>query len=132
LRGKLRPPKRPCTSKKLHSADLLLEKGFIDDAVSRAYYAVFHAIVGLLRLKKATLDEHKHAYIMTQFRVQFIDTKEFPPEIYYKIQQIKQLREQADYSVVVKVDKDKATRLLADAKEIVVLLVKFLDTSRKT
>jgi uncharacterized protein (UPF0332 family) len=63
---------------KLDSAAMLLEKGFIDDAVSRAYYAVFHAIVGLLRLKRVVLGEHKHAYILTQFRTQFIDVKTFP------------------------------------------------------
>ncbi len=114
---------------KLESAAMLLEKGFIDDAVSRAYYAVFHAIVGLLRSKQVVLDEHKHAYILTQFRARFIDVKAFPAEIYFKIQQIKQVREQADYSAVVKVGKAKATRLLSDASETVELLVKYLETS---
>lgn len=34
--------------KKLEAARVLLAQGFIDDAVSRAYYTIFHAATALL------------------------------------------------------------------------------------
>lgn len=98
---------------------MLLDKNFVDDAVSRAYYAVFYAVVALLRKNNVNLEEHKHAYILNQFRLLFIDTNIFSTEIFFKIQQIKQVREQADYSAIIKIDKVKAKQLLADAKLIV-------------
>jgi uncharacterized protein len=112
---------------KLSSATMLLEKNFIDDAVSRAYYAVFHAIVAALREKNIKLDQHKHAFILNQFRSNFIDTKLFSKETFFKIQQIKMVREQADYSTKSKIDKKKAEQLLADAESIVNLIKDFLN-----
>ena len=104
---------------KLQSATILLENGFNNDSVSRAYYAVFHAIVGLLRQAKISLDVHKHAFILSQFRLQFIVTGVFPDQMFQKILHIKIAREQSDYSSSPGIDADDATRILDDAKEIV-------------
>ena len=111
---------------KLASASMLLEKNFIDDAVSRAYYAVFHAIVALLREKSVNLDQHKHAYILNQFRELFIDTEIFSRDMFFKIQQIKQVREQADYSANIKIDKAKAEQLLAETTTVVEMIKNYL------
>ena len=115
---------------KLESAAMLLDKGFIDDAVSRAYYAVFHAVVATLRFKQIKLEEHKHVFILNKFRTEFIDPGTFPEDIFFKIQQIKQVREQADYSAMVVIGKEKAQQMLVDARQIVELLKKFFDNSQ--
>ncbi len=47
--------------------------------------------------------------------------------MYFKIQQVKQVREQADYSAIVTIPKEKVTRLLADATEIVGKIKDILD-----
>nr|MDO8116090.1 HEPN domain-containing protein [Candidatus Sigynarchaeota archaeon] len=112
---------------KLESARVLLENGFSDDAASRAYYAVFHAVVAMLRARDVTLDIHKHAFVLTQFKLRFVDNNEFPLEMYFKIQQVKQVREQADYSAIVTIPKEKVMRLIADAKEIVGKIKDMLD-----
>ena len=94
--------------------------------MSRAHVFLFHAIVASLREKNVKLDQHTHAFILNQFRSNFIDTKIFSKEIFFKIQQIKMVREQADYSTKSKIDRKKAEQLLADAESIVSMIKDFL------
>ena len=103
---------------KIQSAELLYSKRFYNDSASRAYYAVFHAIVACLRSKKINLEQHKHNYILNQFRAHFIDTSILPVELYGKIQNIKASREQADYSIKFSISENDARVILEDARQI--------------
>jgi uncharacterized protein (UPF0332 family) len=84
---------------KYDSAVLLHDKGFLDDAISRAYYAVFHGVAVLLRDKNVKLNVHKHVYILTQFQKEFIEPGLIKQDTYKKIIAIKTQREIADYSL---------------------------------
>jgi hypothetical protein len=106
---------------------MLLEKNFLDDAVSRAYYAVFHAMVALLKKNKVNLDIHKHTYILRQFRIHFIDTGIFRNETLKKVIQIKKAREQSDYSAAMGIDLEQATRLVEDAQSVISQIQALLD-----
>jgi uncharacterized protein len=112
--------------KELQSADLLLQNNFWDDTISRAYYAVFHAIVAVLRFKKIILSVHKHTVILNQFKANLIDTKEIDAGILLKIQKIKISRENADYNVNEAKTKEEAEKIIAEAKEICRIIEKFL------
>ncbi len=113
---------------KLNSAELLYKKQYFDDSASRAYYAILHAIVACLRLKKVDLERHKHAYILNQFRSHFVDSSIFPAEMYGKIQSIRSSREQADYSFKIKILEQDAKEILADAQTIVKSIREYINS----
>lgn len=104
---------------KILSAKLLYDKQFYDDSASRSYYAILHAIVACLRLKNVDLGQHKHNYIINQFRTHFIDIKIFSISMHGKILNIKSSREQADYSNKFFLSKEDAKLILEDASQIV-------------
>lgn len=114
-------------TEKLRSANLLLDQGLYEDAISRAYYATFHAIVALLKYQEIDLTHHKHIYILNQFRSNFIDTDIFSIDLYSKILNIKNIREQADYSITYEIDQTEAEQIIADAKTVVELIEDYLN-----
>jgi uncharacterized protein (UPF0332 family) len=97
---------------KYDSAVLLQDKGFLDDAISRAYYAVFHGVAVLLRDKNVRLNVHKHVYILTQFQKEFIEPGLIKQDTFKRIIAIKIQRETADYSL-------ESEPLTSDVKQII-------------
>jgi uncharacterized protein (UPF0332 family) len=114
------------SEEKLASAELLLQNSKFGDAISRAYYAVFHSIVAVLRLKKVDLKVHKHVYILNQFKTHFIDTTLLSIEILPKLQNMKVSRENADYNIHQVPDRVEAQAILADAKSIITEINEFI------
>jgi uncharacterized protein (UPF0332 family) len=96
------------------SAVLLHEKGFLDDAISRAYYAVFHGVAVLLREKNVKLDVHKHAYILSRFQDEFIEPGLIKQDTFKKIIAIKTQRETADYSFESEPTTNDVTQIIKD------------------
>jgi uncharacterized protein (UPF0332 family) len=113
--------------KKLSSATLLLDQGFYEDAVSRAYYAAFHAIVALLRVENVDLSQHKHAFILNQFRIYFIDTQILSSDLYSKILNIKAIREHADYSINTEIEQLEAEQIINDTRTLVDKIKEYLE-----
>jgi len=113
--------------KKLRSATLLLNEEFYEDAVSRAYYAVFHAIVALLRFKEVDLSRHKHTFILNQFRIQYIDTQILASDLFSKILNIRGIREHADYSINTVIEEIEAERIVNDAQIVVDTIKEYLE-----
>jgi uncharacterized protein (UPF0332 family) len=105
---------------KLDSAVLLFDKGFLDDAISRAYYAVFHGVAVLLRDKNVKLDVHKHVYVLTQFQKEFIEPALFKRDTFKKIIAIKTRRETADYSFESEPTAKDVEQIVADARSCLV------------
>jgi len=117
-------------TEKLRSATLLLEQGFYEDAISRAYYAAFHAIIALLSYKKIDLSQHKHTYLLNQFRSNFIDENIFSIDVYTKILNLKNIRENADYSISQEISQAKTKQLIIDAKTIVETIKEYLNKAQ--
>jgi hypothetical protein len=46
------------SNEKLDAAKTLLREGFIDDAISRAYYSMFHAASAVLSSEGITVESH--------------------------------------------------------------------------
>lgn len=80
----------------LRAADHLLSGQFRNDAVSRLYYFVFHAIRALLFSKG--LEPRSHEGMLRLFGSEFVKPGIFLPGDSHLIAQLMKFREEADYN----------------------------------
>lgn len=81
----------------LSSAHLLLQNGKLRDAISRAYYSMFHAAKALLLTKG--INPKKHSGVVRMFGLHFVD-EGFIEKIYAKyLTSAFTLRSRADYDI---------------------------------
>ena len=110
-----------------------LEMNFFDDAASRAYYAVYHAVSAVLA--ERGLSFSTHGQTLGAFNREFVKTNIFPADTFRKIQRLYGDREVGDYDWKQSVDQESAERDLEDAKNIVKAcrnyLEKLAERSRK-
>ena len=102
-------------NKKLEVAEKLLKSSDYDDAVSRAYYAVFHATQALLLTEGERAETHKG--IVTLFGLLFVKTGKFSKNIGKHLANLKDDRESGDYEVFSYIDKDTAETAISESKE---------------
>lgn len=100
---------------KLKVALTLLKSGDFDDAVSRAYYAVFHAAQALLLSEGEKAETHKG--VVTLFSLLFIKTEKFPKKFGKYLTNLKDDRESGDYEIFSYIDKETAGTAIKEAKE---------------
>ena len=107
-------------AQKLAVARRLLASSDHDDAVSRAYYAAFHAVRALLVTVGQNATTHHSA--LTLFNLLFIKTGKFDRALGRFFTNLKDDREAADYELFANVDQAlaetailEADRLLAEA-----------------
>lgn len=103
--------------KKLSVAEKLLRSDDYDDAVSRAYYAVFHAAQALLLTEGQQAVSHKG--VVTLFSLMFVKTGKFRRDLGKYLANLKDDRESGDYEVFSYVDKERAETAVEEAKEFV-------------
>lgn len=104
---------------KLAVARHLHEQGNYDDAVSRAYYAVFHAATLLLYC--AGLEFSSHAQLIGAFNREFIRTRLIDPTTGAAFRDLFELRQGADYDIYHAVDQEESNVAVDRA-------AKFVDT----
>lgn len=88
--------------KRLEVAESLFNLNYYEDAVSRAYYAVFHAVQALLLSEGEKVETHKEA--ITLFGLLFIKTGRFRKELGRYLSNLKDDRESGDYEVFSYID----------------------------
>jgi len=108
--------------KKLTVARRLLDSEDYEDAVSRAYYAVFHAAQALLLTEGEKAETHKG--VITLFSLLFIRTGKFSKKYGKYLANLKDDRETGDYEVFTFIDKESAEHAVSEAEE-------FIDKTRK-
>ena len=81
--------------RKLMVAEKLLRSDDYEDAVSRAYYAVFHAAQGLLLTEGERAETHKG--LVTLFGLLFVKTGKFKKDLGKYLANLKDERESGDY-----------------------------------
>ena len=91
---------------KLETARILYENARYDDAVSRTYYAVFHAMTAALLSKD--LSYSSHGQVIGAFNREFIKTGIFPKKYSSIIQALFDDRQVGDYGILVKISKSTA------------------------
>lgn len=109
---------------KLSTAAKLVEWGAFEDAVSRAYYAAFHAAKAMLASQGFEPDTH--GGVKTLFHLHFIKSRQIDPKFGRYLTNLKDDREEGDYDVVSTVDQQIARNALREATEFVAEARRFL------
>ncbi len=102
---------------KLEAAKDLYKDNWFDDAVSRAYYAVFHAMNAVLISRGLSFSSH--AQTIGVFNREFVKSGVFPKEYSQIIQDLFEDRQAGDYDVDTIID-EQAARESIDKAEIVI------------
>ncbi len=102
---------------KLKMANIALTNDQYDDAVSRSYYAVFHAISALLYTKGLSFTSHSQT--IGAFNKEFLKTEIFPKDYSKKIQTLFDERQTGDYDIRSDIDKVVASESTEFAKEVI-------------
>jgi hypothetical protein len=103
--------------RKLKVAEKLLRSDDYEDAVSRAYYAVFHAVQALLLTEGERAETHKG--VVTLFGLLFVKTGKFKKDLGKYLANLKDERESGDYEVFSYIDRETAETAIEEAKEFV-------------
>lgn len=101
--------------KKLNTAKRLFDLGDYEDAVSRAYYAVYHATQALLLTEGVKGESHKG--LITLFGLLFVKTGKFDKNIGKILMNLKDDRESGDYEIFSYIEMETAQTALQEAEE---------------
>ena len=110
---------------KLVVARCVLDAGFPADAVSDAYYATFHAASAALLLEGD--EPRSHEGLKTMFGLRFVKSGRLPAELASILRDLKDERENGDYSVFPAITQQDAVRALADAERFVRDVTAFIE-----
>ena len=102
---------------KLKTSLLNLEAGQYDDCVSRAYYAVFHALTAVLLDKGLVYSSHSQ--VIGAFNRDFVKTGVFQTGLTPMIQELFDGRQTGDYDPMSDITKEDAEKALSNAELIV-------------
>lgn len=117
------------SEEKLTSANLLFENNMFADAISEAYYSMFHAAKSLLVLK--SVYPKTHAGVISQFGLQFV-TVGLIEEFYAKSLAKAQIkREKADYDIYYEPSKEEAESVIEDAKRFLERIKRAVDEMKQ-
>jgi uncharacterized protein len=99
----------------LNAAEYLLKGGYYNDAVSRAYYAMFYAARALLAARN--LHPKGHKGLILQFGLEFVK-KGFIEETYGRaLSHAKERRETVDYNLDATMSSYEAGTIIVDAQD---------------
>ncbi len=110
--------------KKVKVAEKLLNSGDYEDAISRAYYAVYHASQALLLSVGQRAETHKG--LVTLFSLLFVKTGKFKKDLGRYLANLKDDRESSDYEVFSYIDSETAEKGIKEAKEFLKETKKYL------
>jgi uncharacterized protein (UPF0332 family) len=103
------------SGQKLNASRALYREGFFEDAVSRAYYAVFHGAQALLFSEGEKATTHKG--VVTLFGLLFIKTGKFDKKFGKILVNLKDDRETGDYEIFSWMDEESAGNAVREAEE---------------
>lgn len=102
---------------KLDHARQIFSIGLYDDAVSRAYYAMFYAAKAALLSEG--LDLRKHSSAVTKFRELFVVTGRVDAKYLRYLGRAQSARERSDYAPFVPPSKDGTEEILKTAEAFI-------------
>lgn len=109
---------------KLSAADTLLKGGFLDDAISRAYYAIFHAASAVLLSEGITAESH--SALKDMFGLHFVKTGKVERKYGRILSKLKDERETGDYDIYTSFDKEDAESAVRETDEFITAMKKYL------
>ena len=111
---------------KLAVAKHVLAAGYPADAVSPAYYAVFHAAEAALLVEGD--EPRSHEGLKSLFGLRFVKTGKLPEELASILRELKDERENGDYSIFPAITAEEAERAVVSAERFVASLETFLQS----
>lgn len=109
---------------KLDAAKTLLREGFIDDAISRAYYSMFHAASAVLLSEGITVESH--SALKTMFGLHLIKTGKIEKKYGQWLNKLKDERENGDYDIFTSFELEDAKNGVNEAEEFLEQMKKYL------
>ena len=100
---------------KLRVAEKLLVGGDLEDAVSRAYYAAFHAAQAILLTEGLSADTHQG--LVNLFGLHLVKSGKFEKKFGKYLANLKDDREAGDYEVYSAIDQETAKTAVQEARE---------------
>lgn len=97
-------------NEELNAANLLFNKEFYRESVSRAYYSMFHVTQALLIIKGIYPKSHKG--VIQKFGEEFVKSGILEKKMGHILAQAETMRLKADYDVGVKITKDECEEIL--------------------
>jgi uncharacterized protein (UPF0332 family) len=101
----------------LSEAQYLLEGGFFNAAVSRAYYAAFHWALALLMLKG--LEPKTHRGVIQLLHLHYVEAKTLSASAAAALGQLETYRELSDYNAKASFDSERATAEVTQARTFI-------------
>jgi uncharacterized protein (UPF0332 family) len=102
---------------KLGHAQKIFDIGLFDDAISRAYYAMFYAAKAALLSKG--VDLRRHSASIAKFRELFVITGQVDSEYLHYLGQAQSARERSDYAPFAPVTREGAKQILQAAETFI-------------
>ena len=112
------------STEKLNAAKVLLKDGFIDDAISRAYYSMFHAASAVLL--SAGISVESHSALKNMFGLHFVKTGKIDKKFSRWLNKLKDERENGDYDIFTSFDSEDARIGIQEAEEFLEEMKKYL------
>jgi len=100
--------------RRLEASERLFGDGFHEDAVSRAYYAMYHAAKACLILEGSSPKTHEG--VISEFGRLFVLTGKVDAGLGRALSAAKEDREDSDYEVYAEIDEEEAERVLKEAQ----------------
>jgi len=112
------------SKEKLNAAKALLKDGFIDDAISRAYYSMFHAASAVLLSDGISVESH--GALKNMFGLHFVKTGKIDKKFSRWLNKLKDERENGDYDIFTSFDTDDARIDIQEAEEFLEEMQRYL------
>jgi len=101
-----------------------MREGFVDDAISRAYYSMFHAASAVLLAEGITVESH--GALKTMFGLRFIKTEKIDKKYGRWLNKLKDERENGDYDIFTSFEREDAKEGVDEAEEFLSEMKRFL------
>ena len=108
----------------LEVAESLYKQGYIPDAASKTYYAMFYAAQALL--KSEGIEVGKHSAVESALGYHFAKTGRMDPRYHRMLISARKVREIVDYDIQEEVVEPATTLRLEDGKEFIAMIKKML------
>lgn len=110
--------------RRLRVAQGLHQQGEYEDAVSRAYYAIYHAAHAALLAEG--LRPQTHRGLANQFGLRLVETGKLPKKLAKYLRNVRDDREEGDYEVYSVIDQETSETALREAGEFTCAIQEFL------
>ena len=108
------------------SVRLLIEKGFLSDAVSRLYYYLLYHVRALLLTKG--LEPHSHEAALRLYSLHFVKDGHLPTSASHLFARLMKYREEADYNSSYTFENQEVSDWLLEAEDLARTIRKLIKT----